>query len=181
MNVGKRNERSASLAQTLSAAVILVMATLVSSQASAEDGKVYPGAECRAYSGTVSTNNVGAVYNSSATNPASVICPIVHDTLGGSLDDINDAVVTVIDANNDSATQSVSCQLLAHLRTNGGWVGNWSPVQSSYNGDPVILNFDGLETSDNHHYYVRCTIPPRDQDTNIPSYIVSYRVDEQGG
>lgn len=178
LNVGKQNERSVSLAGTVSAAVLFGIAALGSSEASwAEDGKVYAGAECVAYSGTIRSNSFAAVYNSSNTASASVVCPIIHDSLGEQ--NINSAVVTVIDANNDAASQSVSCRLLAHRRNNGTWFGNWTGIQSSINGDPATLNFGNLVTSNAQHYYIRCTIPPRDSDTNRASYIVSYRLDEQ--
>ena len=179
MNVGKRNQRSASLAHRILTALVLGIMALGASVALAEDGKVYAGAECRALSGTVSTNSRAAVFNPSTSNSARVICPIVHDTIGGTQDNISSAVVTVIDANNDSSAQSVSCRLLAHLRKNGGWFGTFSSAKHSSNGDPVTLNFGSLGTSDNHHYYFRCTLPPRDQNTNSASYIVSYRLNEQ--
>lgn len=175
-NVAKRNQRSVSHKRMVSALVLVGIAALGPPEASAEDGKLYAGAECRAYSGAIVTNSFAAVYNSSATTSASVVCPVIHDSLGDQ--DINSAVVTVIDANNDAAAQRVSCRLLAHLRNNGNWFGTWTSEQFSIDGDPATLNFGNLVTSNDHHYYIRCTIPPRDQDTNAASYIVSYRVDE---
>ncbi len=144
---------------------------------SADDGKLYAGSECVAYSGTARYSSAGAVYNSSATSDVSVVCPIVHDQLGGQ--NIASAVVTVIDTNNDSGARRVSCRLLAHLRDNGTYFGNWSTIRHSHNGDPVALNFGAIATLNAHHYYFRCAIPRRDANTNRASQIVSYRVNEQ--
>jgi len=152
---------------TLITVVMLVISTS-SFQVLAENGKVYPGLMCQKSSG-VGSYAGGVVRNDSNSGSLTVECPIVRDSVFGS---IQDAQVRVYRANSGSA---IWCTL--HARNLWGNVGHQQFKSASSYGNYKTLNFSAMADYNNGHYYIWCAIPPS-SGTN-KSRLIGYRLDEQ--
>lgn len=169
--------------QTVFISVLLLISLIVcgaNSAAYADDGKVYPGAMCVRYSGpAASYSTFGHVANGASAESnqrLSVVCPVIHDSINSN---VNSGSLRVSDRNDDSNDDSIRCRLYSYIRSNAQYFFERSSFMTSVGGDPEILSFNGdLDTGPSDHYFYRCGIPPRDNNTNLTSFISSYRVDE---
>ena len=151
--------------------VAVVMVALGILPAHALDGKNYPGSMCVRWAGTSTpVYNFSAIGNPSATTDLRLDCPVVKDAAS-----IQSGWVRVIDQHyNDD----VGCSLNSFYRSEGGYVGWWTPWVSSSGSspNPQHLGFGSVGANSLTHYYYSCRIPPT-YAGNI-SYITSYHVTE---
>lgn len=154
---------------------ISILAFAFSTSTFADDGKIFPGAECQRHSGSTSYNHSsGIIRNLSSTQSLTVVCPITREYLSKS---INDGWIKVVDFH---PSQNFTCSVKSKHRSNaGGWTNYWSGNRYSagFGTQTQTLNFGGMgQVSGHSHYYLTCSIPA--SHSNGSSYILSYRVDE---
>jgi hypothetical protein len=134
--------------------------------ATAEDGKVYPGALCEKELGVFSYA-AGQIRNNSNSGSLTVSCPIVRDAVSGG---VNDAYVRAYSAH----SSGVWCQL--HTRSTYGTAGflqGKSAGGTGYKG----LSYASMSDYNGGFYYFWCAVPPSNGATK--SRIIAYRMDEK--
>lgn len=149
---------------------ILACTLLTGTGAFATDGKVYPGATCRALTGGSFVNYGGTVMNSSSTSELEVICPFVRDT--GS---IEGGVVVTYDRN---STKSVACTIVSEMATATGLTASIASTSSgnaySSTTDVVVSPFGSIAGGD--YTYATCSVP-RTASGNA-SHIAGFSINE---
>lgn len=161
-------------------AILGVSLTTVSLSAmSAEDGKTFPGALCQPETGVQSVlrDSTGSMFNTSTAAQAWT-CPVVRDVMG---DEIEGAVITVVDRNVAAGDPNVSCTLYSRTPI-GGLVASEFHSTAGGPGTVTLLYAPGnpnLAGAQEGYYYFRCSIPGTYLGRR--SGIVSYRVVENDG
>ena len=141
-----------------------------------QDGKIYPGAMCQRHSGSTDYSHSSGVFkNNSTKHTLTVVCPVIKDVMAKH---IHDGWMKVVDLHKK---ENFVCSVKSKYRKdNGTWKNYWSGNKYSkdYGTHTQTLYFGGFgHVSGGSHYYVVCTIPPKDK-YNGSSYLMSYRVDE---
>lgn len=148
-------------------ALSFAVSALVSTTALADDGKVYTGSSCQGLN-TASENLIyrfaNYAENTSTTNSALVMCPIVKDVVAGTR--LN--YIRVSFTKNSSS--GFYCAIYGRTATGGG---SYSSSLWDFNGAGtrsfVLSDINGYSSGT---YSLYCIIPPRGR-------IQSYRIDER--
>ncbi|MBV1870320.1 MAG: hypothetical protein KUG76_05370 [Gammaproteobacteria bacterium] len=162
--------------KSLLATIVVASPLLFSLDVSADDGKIYSGADCERHSGSTSYNHSSGIFrNNSTTQNLTVVCPVTKDVFAHN---IKSGWIKLVDL---STTENFKCSMHSKNRNaNGSWTNFWSgnAYSSGYGTHTQKKSFSGMgHVSSNSNYYVTCTIPKRNATTGS-SYIVSYSATE---
>jgi hypothetical protein len=165
-----RIEHKGSAARSYALAALSAV-ILTSSSAWAVDGKVLPGASCEVSSSNLPYSiDARARLTNTAAGLSSFLCPVVRDSIGFG---IADAKVWVIDQN-PAANFFCTLNMQSPVVGGGGFIvaagsGGAGPL-------PQLLDFPAIPSVPNGYAYISCSAPG--VFAGVPSYLVSYRVDE---
>ncbi len=155
----------------------VLVITMCTSLAQADNDKTYPGSMCQArfyqdpdefHTWYGSIMNVGDDY-------LDVNCPVVRDESGN----VSHANVTVRDLNGNNY-QDVYCYLAATKRIGDrvySWSRSWNSTGSSAEIQNLVLYFGNFSPYGGASHFISCRIPPRSNRGN--SEILSYHVIER--
>jgi hypothetical protein len=160
-----------------------LLAVLIAEPSLALDGKTYPGAMCQPRSPESNFVRRGSYINPN-TEAASVICPVVRDTVGSTF--LHSANVYVLDRSTEA---NVTCTLFS-ASFDGKTVATSFNTSSGFSDQVKRIQLNGsngasgasLAAPASGHYFIECRLPGVDLDNggleDIASAIVSYRVYE---
>ena len=134
----------------------------------------YPGTMCQPYNPTASNNvrySSQGVYNDSASQSATVYCPVPYTLSGGKL------TYVIVDVKDQSNSATISCT--AYVRgLNGSYVTSKSGNSDEFFGGNSDVFIPSISyTGGGGIYNVLCSLPQR--IAGVPSFsVVSYSVYE---
>jgi len=160
----------------VSTALALAGAALIGPAQAATDWKGYAGVNCMAQSNTDPMRRSAVNQTSLAhtgTSLVTVFCPVVRDVWEGG----NSRVSAVaVGFRNRNSTVAGRCEFSSHDIT-GMKIDSKSAVAPP-GSDYTVLQLGPVDAHNWGTYVLSCQVPGRDAISNLQSYIVNYRVDE---
>lgn len=180
--------------KALSAVMVAILVTVLSTTAHAGDTKFYPGTMCQGSVGQVALrqvsigNNVGfsvdtwilpaqysfsgAAYNYAQDQDMQMVCPLVRDSDRTDGIGWNSLVITALNLN---SSRNLTCTAQTYY-SNDYAFGSASSATLGPLRDWTDLYLSALSVPFNGYMLIYCSVPLK--DGNYPSGIASYRIDE---
>ena len=161
------------LVRTLALSVIFTLSFL-STKASAQDYKTYPGSMCVKWQGPEPTISFSSILNPSSSEYLYVDCPLIVDVTDGH---VSLPYVVLLDQH---YSKDVRCSINSAQRKNSTWYGYWGSNQFSEGNSTnkqEFLWYKHSKAGDYGIYYFSCRIPPTYNGNK--SAIISYGAGEE--